>query len=120
MGETMPGPTLDNRSELDLGRLSTRLEAAGWNAVLFGRELAAHLDYPPTNGVWTLTFDRSGRFRFVAMRQTAQPEHADMISEGRAYKILLERREIMTVTGRLETETDLEAVLQDLLRLATN
>lgn len=120
MGTAEIRKALDDRSELNLAALRAPLEAAGWDAFSNERELMARFDYPPTNGVWTLMLDRSGRFRFIATRDSEQPEHSATILDGRVYTILSERLEIITVTGRLKDRADLEEVLKDLFRLAAN
>ncbi len=101
---------------LDLVVLRDLLLCAGWDAIasdLLG-EMAARFDRPPGGGVWTLVIDRAGRFKFKSMRVSAGPVKTQQLRRGRAFALSVEDKQVLTITGRLNSEKDVEPILQDL------
>ena len=101
---------------LDLVILRDLLLRAGWDAIasdLLG-EMAARFDRPPGDGVWTLVIDRAGRFKFKSTRVSAGPVKTQHLRRGRAFALSVEDKQILTITGRLDSEKDVEPILQDL------
>ena len=105
---------------LDLVILRDLLLHAGWDAIasdLLG-EMAARFDRPPGGGVSTLVIDRAGRFKFKSMRVSAGPVKTQQLRRGRAFALSVEDKQVLTITGRLDSEADVEPILQDLQLLA--
>ena len=69
---------------------------------------------PPGDGVWTLVIDRAGRFKFKSTRVSAGPVKTQHLRRGRAFALSVEDKQILTITGRLDSEKDVEPILQDL------
>jgi len=101
---------------LDLIALRDLLLSAGWDAIandLLG-EMAARFDRPPGGGVWTLAIDRAGRFKFKSTRTSAGPVKTQQLRRGRAFALSVEDKQVLTITGRLDSEAEVEPILQDL------
>lgn len=110
-----------NRSNaLDIFNLSQYLQEAGWDAFasdLTG-EVAARRDYPPTCGVWSLTIDRSGRWRFTAICQSEMAGSREVERGDHTFRVLKEMQQVLTVVGNLESREDLPGMLDELTQLA--
>ena len=114
MNDALNGPARIPR--IDLVALRDLLLCAGWDVIasdLVG-EMAARFDRPPGGGVWTLVIDRAGRFKFKSTRVSAGPVKTQQLRRGRAFAVLVEDKQVLTITGRLDSEADVEPILQDL------
>jgi hypothetical protein len=92
---------------------------AGWEAIasdLLG-EVAARLDRPPGGGVWTLAIDRAGRFRFRSTRASSGSVDTHQLRSGCLITLAVEDRQVLAITGRLDSSADLESILQELAQL---
>lgn len=105
---------------LDLFQLCQELRRAGWDAFAsdLAGEVAARRDPAPDRGVWNLVIDRSGRWRFTATRKTGMADGRELVRGGHALRLMKQHQQVLTVTGRLDSVTDLSALLAELTRLA--
>ncbi len=111
---------LDSSGDLDIFRLCKQVLQAGWDAYasdLTG-EVAARQDHLPNRGTWTLTIDRSGRFRFRATSELGRSDGRELVRGGQTWRLLKEEQQVLTIAGRLSSQDDLAELLTDLTQLA--
>lgn len=105
---------------LDLFALGRQLQQAGWDAMvseLIG-EVAARREHLPDRSVWSLLIDRSGRWRFTATHQLDLTTALDPSHSGQPFHLTKETRQVLTVTGALNSSDNLPALLAELTQLA--
>lgn len=107
-------------SLVDLMAVRAGLLSQGWD-VIGGPErgeLAARLEHPAPGSVWSLTVDRSGRFRFTATRLAQPPDTRQVHLGDRVYRVLREQQESLIILGALRSAGELSQLLSDLADLA--
>jgi hypothetical protein len=105
---------------LDLRLLCKQLLQAGWDAFasdLTG-EVAARQDHLPNRGTWTLTIDRSGRWRFTATSEIGMADGRELVRGSHTWRLLKEKQQVLTIAGHLSSQDDLAELLVELTQLA--
>ncbi|HSN76404.1 MAG TPA: hypothetical protein VL334_15115 [Anaerolineae bacterium] len=106
--------------ELNLFLMCKQLLQAGWDAFasdLTG-EVTARRDHLPKRGTWTLTIDRSGRWRFTATHEIGLADGRELVRAGQTLRLLKEMQQVLTVAGNLRSQDDLPELLAELTQLA--
>lgn len=110
---------LDASGDLDLFRLCKQLLQAGWDAYasdLTG-EVVARQDHLPNRETWTLTIDRSGRWRFTATCEIGRADGRELMRGGQTWRILKKKQQVLTIAGRLASPDDMVELLAELTQL---
>ncbi|MEA3337138.1 MAG: hypothetical protein U9R25_14610 [Chloroflexota bacterium] len=105
--------------EINLSTALDHLVNAGWDGLVdkSSSELTARLERPPSPGVWTISLDRSGRFRFTATRDVEAPLGERLSLGEREYRLLLETLQVLTIMGVMGSADELPEVLDQLAQL---
>jgi hypothetical protein len=111
---------LDCSGSLDLFNLCKQLLQAGWDAFAsdLAGEVAARRENAPNGGTWTLTIDRSGRWRFIATREIGIADGRELVRGGHVLRLLKKNQQVLTVAGNLRSQDDLPEMLVELNQLA--
>ncbi len=110
----------DSSGDLDLFRLCKQMLQAGWDAYAsdLAGEVAARQDHLPDRGTWTLTIDRSGRWRFTATSKIGMADGRELVQGSHTWRLLKEKQQVLTISGRLSSQDDLADLLAELTQRA--